>query len=277
MQPMRHGYTNQTTGDASASTVVKSYRGPAADQRRQREETMLRYMQGRLPVPTVHAAEPSRVTMGFLPGTHGQDLIDAGHAPAVLRARGELLRTVQAIEVEAIPGVGVQDVDVPDVGVQGGSVEDDDVEDGDISVEDGSAEPVLVHGDFGPNNILLDPETFEVTALLDWEFAHIGSPIEDLAWCEWIARTHHPSHRDALAEFFTGYGGVIVPWHTRQTVMINRCLELEAFCRRWDANSSSASVWASRAEATAVWEECGVGGQRVVQIHAFLPQHDAAS
>jgi aminoglycoside phosphotransferase (APT) family kinase protein len=34
---------------------------------------------------------------------------------------------------------------------------------------------VLVHGDFNPKNILLDPESLDVTGLVDWEFAHAGS------------------------------------------------------------------------------------------------------
>ncbi len=39
---------------------------------------------------------------------------------------------------------------------------------------------VLCHGDAGPGNFLFDRS--EVTALLDWEFAHIGDPMDDLAW-----------------------------------------------------------------------------------------------
>lgn len=39
---------------------------------------------------------------------------------------------------------------------------------------------VLVHSDFNPKNILVDPATGHVTALLDWEFAHAGSPFTDL-------------------------------------------------------------------------------------------------
>ena len=39
---------------------------------------------------------------------------------------------------------------------------------------------VLVHGDFRVGNFLVGPEGLE--ALLDWEFAHWGSPYEDLAW-----------------------------------------------------------------------------------------------
>ncbi|HZZ48112.1 MAG TPA: phosphotransferase family protein [Pseudonocardia sp.] len=39
---------------------------------------------------------------------------------------------------------------------------------------------VLVHSDFKPGNILLDGD--RVTALLDWELAHLGDPLEDLGW-----------------------------------------------------------------------------------------------
>ena len=52
---------------------------------------------------------------------------------------------------------------------------------------------VLVHGDYGPQNVLLDPATQEITAVLDWEWAHAGHPVEDIAWCEWIVRMHQPA------------------------------------------------------------------------------------
>ena len=38
----------------------------------------------------------------------------------------------------------------------------------------------LVHSDFNPKNLLVDPGTLEVTGLLDWEFAHAGHPFTDL-------------------------------------------------------------------------------------------------
>ncbi len=38
----------------------------------------------------------------------------------------------------------------------------------------------LVHGDFRMGNFLVAPEG--LTAILDWEFAHWGSPAEDLGW-----------------------------------------------------------------------------------------------
>ena len=39
----------------------------------------------------------------------------------------------------------------------------------------------LVHGDYKPGNVLLDDDG-DVTAVLDWETAHLGDPHEDLGW-----------------------------------------------------------------------------------------------
>lgn len=43
-----------------------------------------------------------------------------------------------------------------------------------------STRTVLVHADFKPGNVLLDDG--RVSALLDWELAHLGDPLEDLGW-----------------------------------------------------------------------------------------------
>jgi aminoglycoside phosphotransferase (APT) family kinase protein len=42
------------------------------------------------------------------------------------------------------------------------------------------AQPVLVHGDYRTGNYLADEAG--VTAILDWEGAHLGDPVEDLGW-----------------------------------------------------------------------------------------------
>ncbi len=41
-------------------------------------------------------------------------------------------------------------------------------------------DPVVVHGDFRLGNLLVADTG--VTAVLDWELAHLGSPLEDLGW-----------------------------------------------------------------------------------------------
>ncbi|MDO8615008.1 MAG: phosphotransferase family protein [Dehalococcoidia bacterium] len=43
-----------------------------------------------------------------------------------------------------------------------------------------AGDPTLVHGDYRIGNVIFGPEG--VRAVLDWELAHIGDPMEDLAW-----------------------------------------------------------------------------------------------
>ncbi|MGH9135561.1 MAG: phosphotransferase family protein [Acidimicrobiales bacterium] len=47
-------------------------------------------------------------------------------------------------------------------------------------VPDYDGRPVLVQGDTGPGNFLYDGR--DVTAIVDWELAHLGDPMDDLAW-----------------------------------------------------------------------------------------------
>lgn len=110
VHPLRHGYTNHTSGDGTV--VVKTYQGPDASARFAREREMLHRMRGRMPVPEIYAALPGELTMKFLPGAHGQDLIEQGHIRPVLRACGELLSVLHAMPVgdlnraRAVPGAG---------------------------------------------------------------------------------------------------------------------------------------------------------------------------
>lgn len=52
----------------------------------------------------------------------------------------------------------------------------------------------IVHGDYRSGNFLHDSEG-EIRAILDWEMAHLGDPLEDLAWAMDPLWAHHdPSH-----------------------------------------------------------------------------------
>lgn len=44
----------------------------------------------------------------------------------------------------------------------------------------GTDRTVLVHSDLNLKNLLVDPDSWQVTGVLDWEFAHAGSPDADL-------------------------------------------------------------------------------------------------
>jgi aminoglycoside phosphotransferase len=225
MCALKHGYTNRTVGDGT--TVHKTYDGPDAAGRLRREQTLLTRLQGQVPVPPVLRASERTLTLGFTPGVPGQDLIDAGHAEGVLRTCGKVLRRIHTTPTPA---------DSLDAGAR-------------------NADDVLVHGDFGPNNTLLDPLTFQITAVVDWEFAHLGDPVEDLAWCEWIVRMHHPEHVDALGHFFGAYGVVIPSWPIRKAAMLAKCASLKEFCHRWESNGPGVRQWEERAKITEDWQE----------------------
>ncbi|GAB3418950.1 phosphotransferase family protein [Flindersiella endophytica] len=220
MRRLAHGYTNDTQGDGSV--VVKAYDGPGADQRLERESFILSSYAGRLPLPPLVEAGDGTLTLGFVEGVHGQELLDRDEATArtVLAACGALLGELQKLDASEL-GEG----------------------------------PVLVHGDFGPNNLLFDPESLQVTALLDWEFAHTGEPIEDLAWCEWIVRAHHADRVPLLGAFFDAYAGEVPDWPVRQAAMLAKCLSLREFCERWEPGGEAVRRWEERFATTAGWED----------------------
>lgn len=204
---MRHGYTNSTVGDGAL--VVKCYQGPGAATRLRTESRFLRRLKGRLPVPAVHQITATSLTIRFVDGVHGEDLLDDGRAAEVLAGCGRTLTRIHRLGI--------------------------------------------VHGDFGPQNLLFDPETFETAAILDWEWAHQGVPLEDLAWCEWIVRTHHPAHVPSLASFFDAYDGTVPPWERRHAAMLARCRDLLDFAARWEPGGEGEKLWRHHLETTATW------------------------
>jgi aminoglycoside phosphotransferase (APT) family kinase protein len=62
-----------------------------------------------------------------------------------------------------------------------------------------------VHSDLNPKNVLVDPGTGELTAILDWEFAHAGHPWTDVGNLVRFAR--HPAYVDAVLDAWTGLRG----------------------------------------------------------------------
>ena len=219
MARLPHGYTNQTR--QVSRRVEKTYIGKHRFQSARRELACLSSLGDHLPVATVIEEDPAipRLTLSVLHGDHGQDLIDGGHAPAVLQLVGAALESLQRLPVSLVPGL------------------------------DGDG-PVIVHGDFGPQNMLFDLDAGAVTGLLDWEFAHRGDAIEDLAWAEWILRMHHPLKVDALDSLFRGARRQ-PPWTQRHDAMLRRVRHHLAESER----TNNPSPWRQRLEATERWSE----------------------
>ncbi|MFJ7997842.1 phosphotransferase family protein [Streptomyces sp. NPDC096310] len=143
-------------------------------------------LRGRVPVPPPLRTRGHTLTLGFVPGVPGHELMDAGRADAVLRACGETLRRIHAVPADFLR-----------------------------TTPDADTGTVLVHGDFGPHNLLLNPSTHQVTAVVDWEFAHRGDPVEDLARCAWFQK----------------------------------------FCHRWEPDGPGVRLWEERFRTTAAWQE----------------------
>jgi Ser/Thr protein kinase RdoA (MazF antagonist) len=173
---------------------------------------LFRLLQGLLPVPTVLEAKLD-TTGGSATGPAAPTLIVMSKLP------GERLDTVLATADQAIAerlGVAVADVAVALAGVPfprpgslhgldlqvepwprgGGPIADVEhlIEagfpgsaDGLLAVADEAEDLIadvgrycLVHSDFNPKNLLVDPVEGVVTGLVDWEYAHAGAPVTDL-------------------------------------------------------------------------------------------------
>lgn len=56
------------------------------------------------------------------------------------------------------------------------------------NIPDADGPVVLVQGDTGPGNFLYADG--KVTGVIDWELAHLGDPMDDIAWLTWRATQH---------------------------------------------------------------------------------------
>ncbi len=86
----------------------------------------------------------------------------------------------------------------------------------------GDIAPVLVHGDFRSGNLMIDERG--VAAVLDWELAHLGDPMEDLGWIcvnSWrFGEDHNPvggfgSREDLFAGYEAAGGARVDPERVR--------------------------------------------------------------
>jgi hypothetical protein len=116
------------------STVTKRYVGPVANERWRVERMCINGLSGLVPVPRLLADSDRELTMSFVDGHHGQDLIDEGLAAMVLHVCGELLTTFQSVPVDAVLGCLVR-------------------------------EPCWSMANFGAQNLLVDPSRSRATAL----------------------------------------------------------------------------------------------------------------
>jgi aminoglycoside phosphotransferase (APT) family kinase protein len=217
LAPLEGGFSGETFVAESAGerTVVRIYaqrgarRGPSAVEV---DAAVLRLVRGLLPVPEVletrrpdpDAGTPGLLVTSFLPGER-LDLCLPGLSPERRAALGAELgrilgRLAQmpfldggtfvdgSLRIEPFPAAA----DLPEwvAGHRGSTALAEWSEpeyDALVALADHAQtlldrvdRACLVHSDFNPKNLLVDPATCRVTGLLDWEFAHAGLPVTDL-------------------------------------------------------------------------------------------------
>jgi aminoglycoside phosphotransferase (APT) family kinase protein len=181
---------------------------------RLREFQVLRAVEGAAPVPRVHAVDPDGVRLGrpslVMARVQGRTQPEAGSRPSGVGIGFEpTLRATLADDfLAALVGIHAVDwrardlgaFDVPRAGTREAAgwslawwerVYAEDAVEAQPVIALGAewlranlpdAERIaIVHGDYRSGNFLYD-DTGRITAILDWELAHLGDPHEDLGW-----------------------------------------------------------------------------------------------
>ena len=85
-------------------------------------------------------------------------------------------------------------------------------------------EPVLVQGDTGPGNFMYADG--KVTAIVDWELAHLGDPMDDIAWLSWRATQHSFPDFPARLREYERSSGIMVDDDRVRYYRVNACARL---------------------------------------------------
>jgi aminoglycoside phosphotransferase (APT) family kinase protein len=216
--PLAGGWSGETflAEAAGERSVVRIYarasdRGEAAHEV---DAALLRLVRGLVPVPEVlevrradpAAGLPALMVTSFLPGVRCDELLPGLDEPGRTRLGGNLGTLLADLAGMPMlrPGPFVDgDLTIGSFAVDGQSVDGlpafldlhadrltgfspeataglrrvaEDAQ----ALLDTVGRCCLVHSDFNPKNLLVDPDSLEVTGLLDWEYSHAGHPYTDL-------------------------------------------------------------------------------------------------
>ncbi len=106
--------------------------------------------------------------------------------------------------------------------------------------------PVLVHGDYRNGNFVVGPDG--IRAVIDWEFSHVGDPMEDLGWlCINVWRFDSPlpaggfGEREAVYAAYEEAGGAPVDRNHVRFWEVFACLKYGLICKLFVARHESGS------------------------------------
>ncbi len=235
LTPLAGGHSGRTflSEVAGERTVVRIYppgdaRGPEAPDV---DAAVLRLVRGLLPVPEVldlrrpHAdsGQPGLLVTSWMPGERGDEVVarlDDDGMQRLGRAMGHAAATLAGMPMLR-PGaftdadLRLGDLPAPDLAewVEGclphwavaerarlaGVAEEAQ------DLLDRVDRTCLVHSDLNPKNVLVEPASLELTAVVDWEFAHAGHPWTDVG--NLLRFERHPAYVGAVLEAWTELRG----------------------------------------------------------------------
>lgn len=210
-EPLPGGWSQESflagVGDERSVVRLCSDRGPRGAAAAQVDASLMRLVRGLVPVPEVLEVRPpvdglpALLVTRYVPGVRADVVLREGDGSALRRLgtrMGTLAGTLAGIATLR-PGPFV-DGDLR-TGPEAGDdllahVEDrmpllrgldavararlQDLARRAQEVRDEVGRTSVVHGDFHPRNVVLDPDTLDVLAVVDWEHAHSGAPHADL-------------------------------------------------------------------------------------------------
>lgn len=212
LEPLEGGWSGETflATAGGERTVVRIFADPRHHPAgAEIASALLRLVRGLVPVPEVREARPASAESGMpallvtehVAGTRGDLLLptldderarllgtEVGRIAATLAgmptphrgtwADGEL--RIEAYDLPGLPAWMEQHL----AAAEGWSVDEVDrlVQVGERAQDllDSVTRTCVVHSDLNPKNLLVDPATLSVTAVVDWEFSHSGHPFTDL-------------------------------------------------------------------------------------------------
>jgi aminoglycoside phosphotransferase (APT) family kinase protein len=184
--------------------VVKRITRDDARRRRDVEVAMLTRLAGVVPAPRAFPSDdPRAVRMKYIPGVLAERWVAAGFGSLgveeavrrqaiLMRGCGEMLRALHSVDPRSFAGV-----------LSGRG-------------------PCVTHADPGPYNVIVDPESGRIRALIDWELARLGDAIDDLALLEWYVRIWWTSPGHVIRQLYDAYG-TLPAWPLRHATMVERC------------------------------------------------------
>ena len=237
LTPLPGGWSGETflAETAGERSVVRIYARPShrGEAAHEVDAALLRLVRGLVPVPEVLEVRradaatglPALLVTSFVPGVRADELLPrlGGEQLALAGHRlGELLAdlagmpmlrpgpfvdgdlTIGSFPGDGLPGfveqheeaLGLSETDL--VALRAVAVDAQ-------ALLDSVGRSCLVHSDLNPKNLLLDPDTLEVTAVLDWEYAHAGHPYADLG--NLLRFDREPAFADAVLAAYTARRG----------------------------------------------------------------------